>query len=91
LFVLRIQYIKSFLINSKVVKGIIKDVWFYKDRGRIECVFENDNGRYQYGQAIMKNKFTKQLKKGQVIDILIRSNENNKALIQDLYFDYVNQ
>jgi len=63
------------------------DVWFFRDRGRIDYVFENDNNRYKHGQAIMKNKFTQKLYKGQVIDLLIKRNGKNRTLIQCLYFD----
>lgn len=87
IFLLRIKYIKSFLNNSNTIQGVILDVWFFRDRGRIEYVFEIENNRFSNGQAIMKNKFTKKLNKGQVIELLIKKNGNIRTLIQDLYFD----
>jgi len=87
LFILRISYIKSFLFDSETIQGIILDVGFYKDRGRIEYVFECDNKRYKSAQAIMKTKLTVGLNKGQVIKLLVKR-DSKKALIRDLFFDF---
>ncbi|PKK99223.1 MAG: hypothetical protein CVV57_03400 [Tenericutes bacterium HGW-Tenericutes-2] len=87
LFFIRIKYIKSFLNDTYTIQGIIINVGFFKDRGRIDYVYEKDNNRYIHGQAVMKNKYTKKLQKGQVIDLLIKKNVKNKTMILDLYFD----
>jgi|GEM_PF-2386628 len=61
LFFVRIKYIKSFLNDADTIQGVIISVGFFKDRGRIDYVYEINNNRYVHGQAVMKNKYTKKL------------------------------
>ena len=87
LFFVRIKYIKSFLNDADTIQGVIISVGFFKDRGRIDYVYEINNNRYVHGQAVMKSKYTKKLQKGQTINLLIKKSAEKKAMILDLYFD----
>lgn len=89
LLYVRIRYIKSFL-EGVTLQGVILGVGFFKDRGRIEYMYVYDQKNHKHGQAIMKNKYTTQLKQGQAIYVL-KKKINHKTIIRDLNFDFHEQ
>lgn len=85
LMVLRFFFIASYFKDSTVVVGVIKDIWFHKDRGRITYAYQIDGVTYLKGSAIMKTKMTKQLGIGSTVPLIVKKSNPKKALIASLY------
>ena len=82
---LRFNVLKSYFSSGVYVQGMITDVWFMKDRGRVTYSYEIEGQVYTRGNAIMKTKETKLLVKGKPVDVLVKYDSHNKAIIKHLY------
>lgn len=83
--IIRFFVLKSYFTNGVLAQGVIVDIWFMKDRGRVTYSYEVDGQVYTKGNAIMKTKETKMLYKGKNVDILVKSKAYDRALIVHLY------
>lgn len=85
LAVLRFMALKSYFSNGILTQGVIVDIWFMKDRGRVTYSYEVNGQLFTRGNAIMRTKETKVLVKGKKVDVLVKSNSYKKAIIVHLY------
>lgn len=85
LWVIRLRYIASYFKNSFECTGVIADIMFYKDRGRVTYVYQIEDTVFKKGMAIMKTKQTKTFHKGQEVSLLIKKDTHKKAIIKSLY------
>jgi len=81
----RISSIKRVLSSGPEVKGRIQDIAFVKDRGRVEYEYEYNGQTYQAGNAIWKNKETRQLQAGGEITVIVDPDKPSRAFIASLY------
>lgn len=81
----RISGIKQVFRSGPEVKGRIQDIAFVKDRGRVEYEYEYNGQTYQAGNAIWKNKETRQLQAGDKITVIVDPDKPSRAFIASLY------
>lgn len=81
----RIKNIQTHFQNGIEVKGQIVYVNLWKDRGRIEYIYEINGETYKAGTAVHRSKFVDSLTEGQVVDIIVSAKNPKKALIKDMY------
>lgn len=82
---LRFNALKTYFSSGIDTKGLIVDVWFMKDRGRVTYSYEIGDQKFTRTNAIMKTKETKTLVKGETVDILVKHAAYKKAIIKHLY------
>lgn len=85
LAVYRTFILVSFYNHGELVDGVVQDVWFYKDRGRVTYAYEINGLLYLRGNAIMKTKETRDFVKGKPIQVLVNNDNHKKAIIANLY------
>lgn len=85
LVLLRFYFISRYFTNSTLVQGVIKDIWFHKDRGRITYAYVVGTNGYIKGTAIMKTKETKNLAIGMKVELVVKNSNPKKAMIAFLY------
>ena len=81
----RVRLISSAFEFGWEVEADITDIGFFRDRGRVTYVFTIQGQRYQVGNAIMKNKYTWALQRGQKVTVIARQGDPKIAFIRDLY------
>lgn len=81
----RTSVINFIFTNGTIVNGLIADVWFHKDRGRVTYVYEYDGSVYSRGNAIMRTKETKNFYKGESIKVIVLGSNPKRAFIAHLY------
>ena len=75
-----------FLFSDGIeASATISNVFFFRDRGRVDFVFTYQGQKYGSGNAIHKVKQTKNLKVGDRIVVLIDRNNPKRAYIRDLF------
>lgn len=82
---LRLQSIISHFENGVEVEGMIKAIWLFRGRGRVEYQYQYEGIQYQSGNAIHKTEFARSLHEGQNVKLVVRKDKPNKALIKDMY------
>lgn len=82
---IRYLVLRSYFKNSMTVTGVIEDVWFMKDRGRVTYKYSIDGNTYVKGSAIMKTKETRDFYKGLSVTLIVKEHNPKKAIIQSLY------
>jgi hypothetical protein len=85
LMLLRFFFISKYFNDSTIVQGVIKDIWFHKDRGRVTYVYQIDGDTYIKGSAIMKTKETRLLGAGSKVELIVKNANPKKAIIGFLY------
>ena len=78
------------LINNVFTDGIeanatISRIFFFRDRGKIECIYPYLGEKYISSNRVLKFKFTKALKSGMEVVVVVDRNNPKRAFIRDLY------
>jgi membrane-bound metal-dependent hydrolase YbcI (DUF457 family) len=81
----RVRLIKGIIENGIEAKATISSISFYKDRGRVEYIYNHEGQKYMRGNGIMKTKRTKNLRVDDTVIVMIDPGNPGKALIRDLY------
>ena len=81
----RIRSIEQMFANSREVAGHITNIYFHRDRGRVEYSYTYQGQNYSGGNAIMKTGKTRQLHSGDQVVLLVNPDDPARALIRDLY------
>lgn len=68
------------------VQGVILQVNFRRDRGRVTYAYTCQGEKYEHGNAIMKNKRTRLLQPGQQVTVVVSRDNPKRTFLQDLYF-----
>jgi hypothetical protein len=84
---LRIRKIFSTFTYGQEIPGVIRAVWFQRDRGKIEIKYSYLSQEYQAGSQVIKNKLTSSLYRDQPITVIIDPDHPEQGLIRDLYFN----
>ena len=79
------SFFKKMFEKGVEVEAVIKDIWFYKDRGRVEYNYVYKDNVYDTGNAVLKTKILKSLKKNDKVIVHVQPSKSNKAIIRDLY------
>ncbi|MCL2720508.1 MAG: hypothetical protein FWD47_04115 [Treponema sp.] len=82
-FIFRIRAGKYFVDNGLELEAEIFNVFYERDRGRIEYSYEINNNIFKRGSAVPKYESSKIYEKGEKIKILVHPINNNKNVIKD--------
>lgn len=85
LIVWRLNSISKVFETGESVMGVITDVSFFKDRGRIEFSYHYGRQNLQGASAIMKNAKTTAYRHGDEVALIVDSANPARAFIRDLY------
>ncbi len=81
----RIRLIRSTFEDGVEVEGAVVSVGFYRDRGQVTYAYEVNGERCQSTNAIMKERFTTQLKPGQKVTLIVSRDNPRNAFIKNMY------
>jgi len=81
----RIRLISSAFEFGWEVEGDIVDIGFFRDRGRVTYIYTILGERYQASNAIMQNRVTKSLYRGQKVIVMSNKDNPKTAFIRDIY------
>ncbi|MBI5294334.1 MAG: hypothetical protein HY869_02580 [Chloroflexi bacterium] len=81
----RIRLIRSTFEDGVEVEGAVVSVGFYRDRGHVAYAYEVNGERCQSSNAIMKERFTSQLKPGQKVTLIVSRDNPRNAFIKTMY------
>jgi len=84
-FICRISVIKSYFVNGIEVKGVITDLMYWRDRGRIMFNYTIEGQEHRGKLAIHTTKATANLGKGYEIKVLVKPENHSKAIIMDVF------
>ncbi len=81
----RIRRISLMFEDGLEVSATISNVFFFRDRGRVEYTFTYNGQSYITGNALHKVKQTSALKVGDTVTVLFDRNDPRRTCIKDLY------
>lgn len=81
----RIQVFKTVFSDGIETQGIINNVSFFRDRGRVDYVYSYQGQKHISGIAIHKVKQSLALKVGEQVVLMVDRNNTKRAFIKDLF------
>jgi hypothetical protein len=84
-FIIRLNIIKSFFNFGIEVKGIILELSYWRDRGKILYRYNIEGQEYRKQAAIHITKTTSNLGKDDEVSVLVKPENHSKAIILDLF------
>ena len=81
----KIRQISMLFEDGLEVPATISNVFFFRDRGRVDYTFTYNGQKYITGNALHKVKQTSELRVGDSVTVLIDRNNPKRACIRDLY------
>jgi Protein of unknown function (DUF3592) len=81
----RIRQISLMFEDGLAVPAVIRSVFFFRDRGRVEYTFTYNGQEYITGNALHKVKQTSALKAGDTVTVLLDRNDPRRTCIRELY------
>ena len=85
LFFIRLNKIKTIIRDGELITGKIKDINFFKDRGRITVEYTYEGEVFEKGIAIMKTKGTNEIKKDEEKVLIVNKYKPAQFLIVDFF------
>ena len=81
----RILLIRSTFNHGLEISAVVNDVWFIRDRGRVEYTYTFQGEVYASGNALHKSRYTRFLEPQLNVTVLVDRNNPKRAFIQELY------
>lgn len=81
----RIRLFNTIFSDGVEVRATISNVFFFRDRGRVDYIYTHNGQKYTSGNAVMKTKRTKALQVGDEVIVMIDSSNPKRAYLRDLY------
>ena len=81
----RYRFIQGTFEDGMQTPGIIQDLDFFRDRGRIVYRYTYNGEEYVSANAIMKTRITKNLQIGQKVTVFCDREKPKKAFIYEIY------
>lgn len=81
----RIQSIRAVFADGQEAEATLSNVFFFRDRGRLNYVYISQGQKYLGGNAVLKNRHTSALQVGSRVTVVVDRNHPNRAYIRDLY------
>jgi hypothetical protein len=66
--------------------GEVRQVWLYRDRGRLVVTYVWEKRPVQINNIVPKNEYTKTLQEGQQVVLMVDRDQPERAFLRDLYF-----
>jgi len=86
IMLLRIRWFIGFFKRGVVVSGSVVDVYWHKDRGRIEYTYTYQSKDYRHGNGMMKTRMTARISVGDEVKLIVDPQNPKRALIRNLYW-----
>ncbi len=83
----RISLIRSVFERGVAVDGVITDVGFYRDRGRVEFQYTYEERVLHGGNALHRNARTRRLIAGQAVMVVVDTEKPERAFLLQPYID----
>jgi energy-coupling factor transporter transmembrane protein EcfT len=84
-FIVRINIIKNYFDVGIEVKGIIVELSYWRDRGKIIYEYSIEGQEYRRKLAMHITKVTSNLGKNDEIRVLVKPENHSKAIIKDIF------
>lgn len=81
----RIRQFFSIYAEGYTAAAHVSNVWFFRDRGRVEYIFSHQGQKYVSGTAVHKVKAVQDLHPGDEVIVVFDPNNPKQAFIRDLY------
>jgi hypothetical protein len=81
----RIRQISMIFEDGLEVSATISNVFFFRDRGRVDYTFTYNGQKYITGNALHKVKQTSELRVGDTVTVLLDRNDPRRTCIRELY------
>jgi hypothetical protein len=81
----RIRQISMIFEDGLEVPATISNVFFFRDRGRVDYTFTYNGQKYITGNALHKVKQTSALRVGDAVTVLLDRNDPRRTCIRELY------
>jgi hypothetical protein len=81
----RIHLINTIFDDGIQTRATISDIYFYRDRGRIEYIYTYLGQEYTSGNSVHRAKPTRAIKIGDQVTVMVDRNKPKRAYIRDLY------
>ena len=85
--ILRVFKIRRHFARGEIVEGVITNVVYVKDRGRLEYFYDYAGMRYHSGNAIHQNKKTRGFWRGQPVKLVVNKENPKNAFVKSIYVD----
>ena len=85
LFQNRLRYLQKVMEDGRMVDGLIRKVYFYRDRGRIHYSYDLDGTSYTSSSALHRTNETLAYREGQTVPLAVDASNPNRAYLRDLY------
>lgn len=85
IIVWRIRLITSAFEYGWDVDGDILEIGFFRGRGRVTYIYTVQGQRYQTANAILRNRVTRSLQRGQKVKIVANRENPKVAFIRSIY------
>ncbi len=85
ILVWRVQVVNAVFNDGSEIPATISNVFFFRDRGRVDYVYTYQGQKYISGNAVHKVKQTESLYIGQQVILMVDPNNPKRAFIRDLY------
>ena len=85
LLVWRIRTIQAVFARGVEVRAQITSASFYRDRGRVNYIYDYQGQTYESGNGVMKTRRTQYLEPGHEVILVVAPENPKKAFIRELY------
>ena len=85
LFIWRYRVISSVFEDGIESQGLITNIFFFRDRGRVDYSYIFQGQKYTCGNAIHKSRYTRDMIIGQQVTVFVDRNNPKRAFICELY------
>lgn len=86
-FIIRVIQLLRFKSDRRPYLAEVTKVFTYRGAKRITYIYKVDNVEYKSGNFVMVNKYSKQIYKGDQVEINISETNPKNAFIRNIYFD----
>lgn len=81
----RVQVFNTIFNDGLETPATVGNIFFFRDRGRVDYVYTYQGQKYISGNVIHKVKQTQALQIGEQVIVMVDRNHPNRAFIRDLY------
>lgn len=81
----RLRALRKVLEEGRTVEGLIRNVYFYSDRGRVHYSYQLDGKNYTSSSALHRTTETLAYRDGQTVLLAVDPANPNRAYLRDLY------
>jgi hypothetical protein len=85
LLIWRVRHFRAVFGHGEEVIGRITNVFFFRDRGRVEFTYTYAGQRYRARNALHRTKEAAALKEGDEVVLVVSRSEPRRAYIRDLF------